>query len=141
MKKFKKVIVSCLAIITLVTSIASISLADSDIIIFEEEIGINADNPNLSMHNNCIEKPLSVSRSSFDIIDGEKVKVSGGTLWAQWKGANHRAKYDHNSKMHRCTAANQVYYERSDWTRPGFQATSPWIRSSLTGNTVRASTK
>lgn len=146
MEKFKKIGALILASMIIATIIPSVTLADNEQIFDKEEgIGIEAINPNILQKDNFDKGDDIITFSSLsnsEIIDGEKVSVSGGTLWAQFRGGSHRAKYDHASKTHRCTATNVAgWQERSAWVQRGYTATSPWISSSLWGNRVFAATK
>lgn len=99
----------------------------------EEGIGIEVNNPGDG----------SSVRSS--LIDGDKVSVLGGTLWATWKdGVSFRANYDHDSKTHRCSATNDHTNEdpvRSEWMPKGVRAISPWLDQTVSNNRVWAKTE
>ncbi|MBV1817889.1 MAG: hypothetical protein KZY61_04890 [Clostridiaceae bacterium] len=145
MKKLKKFGFLVLGIVLLAVPLSSVSFADSlQLISSEEGIGINVDNPSMqkSSTGNQKYRAYRLSRSS-SLIDGKKVSVSGGKLWAQWRnGVDFRAKYDHNKKIHRCSAMNATgFTRRSDWEQPGFRAVSGWVDQSLYGNRVFAKTK
>lgn len=88
-----------------------------------------------------VQKPADVE--TYSTIEGEKVSVSGGKLWATWKdGLVFRANYDHNTKEHRCSAVNDhETVARSAWTRPGYRAISPWLDQTLFANRVLAKTR
>ncbi|OHW61222.1 hypothetical protein EUAN_24150 [Andreesenia angusta] len=106
------------------------------------EIGINVDNPIMKNYSTSQKSNSNVSIMSSTIHVGEKVSVAGGTLWAEFQGAKHRAKYDHSSKEHRSSATNGAgHILRSSWVKPGHRATTEWCSSTITGNKVFGATK
>lgn len=91
-----------------------------------------------------VENPVGGAAVRSSLIEGEKVSVSGGTLWATWKdGVSFRANYDHDSKTHRCSATNDHITEpvRSEWMPKGERAISPWLDQTISNNRVWAKTK
>lgn len=133
-KVLKKSGALALAVTMIVLSVTTTAFASSLKLVSEEGIGINVYNPGGFRAG---------ERGTRAIIDGEKVSVSGGELWATWRdGIDFRANYDHDSKEHRCTAMNDTgYYERSAWERAGRRAISPWVDQSLFGNKAFAATR
>lgn len=108
------------------TTFASPLLYDS-----EEGIGIE------------VEQSPEVATYSNSIIEGDKVSVAGGKLWATWKGGSQfRANYDHNSKTHRCSVTNDhLTRKRSPWEPKGIRAISPWLDQTFTNNKAYANVK
>lgn len=134
MEKSRKSGALVLAVTMLALSVTTTAFASSSKIVSEEGIGINVYNP----------RNFGVAqKSTQDIIEGEKVSVSGGKLWTTWRGgADFRANYDHSTKEHRCTARNDTgYYERSVWEQAGRTAISPWVDQSFSGNKAFAATR
>ncbi|GAA0106740.1 hypothetical protein UT300013_33650 [Paraclostridium sordellii] len=138
MKKMKKFAVLSLATALLVTPLTSVSFADSSKIVSDEGIGIEVYNPFMQDGEFSMFK-----QSPRKDIEGNKVSVAGGTLWATWRdGTSFRANYDHNSKEHRSTARNDTGYQlRSSWVGKRSRAISPWVSQTLFGNRVFGATK
>ncbi|WP_278683794.1 hypothetical protein [Paraclostridium bifermentans] len=136
MKRVKKFVFLTLATALLVAPTAS--FADSTIIDPEEGVGINVYNPTMQDGDSTM---LRSARGGD--IQGDKVYVAGGTLWATWRsGTSFRANYDHRSKVHRSSAVNDNGKAlRSDWVSKGSRAISPWNYQTLYGNRVFGATK
>lgn len=97
-----------------------------------EGVGIEVHNP-----QNVMMQAVS------SLIEGEKVSVSGGSLWATWKdGVVFRANYDHATKTHRCSATNDHFTTiRSQWMPAGSTARTDWLEQTVSNNKVWASTQ
>lgn len=87
-------------------------------------------------------KDVMVTKSSAGTIEGDKVTVSGGSLWATWKdGVLFRANYDHSTKTHRCSATNDHFTTiRSQWMPAGSTARTDWLEQTVSNNKVWAAT-
>lgn len=138
MKIIKKFLVLNLATGLLVTSMASLSFADSPIITSEHGTGIEITNP-FNQEQNFKEFYMDTR----DTIVGDAVDVLGGKLWATWKdGTMFRANYQHTSKTHKCTALNSLGDTKvSDWQPKGILAQTYYLSQTLYGNRVLADTK
>lgn len=136
MKRIKKFVFLSLAAAVLV--IPTHSFADSSIITSEEGMGINVYNP-----INQNEEFSIFNKAPRGDIQGNKVSVSGGTLWATWRdGTSFRANYDHSKKEHRSSAMNDNGKAlRSSWVSKGRTAISPWNYQTLFGNRVFGATR
>ncbi|MFI3211147.1 MAG: hypothetical protein R3Y64_08910 [Peptostreptococcaceae bacterium] len=136
MKRIKKFVFLSLSIALLVAPTTS-AFADSSMIVSEEGIGINIYNPIMNDENFSM-----FNQSSKSTIEGDKVSVSGGTLWATWRnGVDFRANYDHSTKEHRSSSMNANGKPlRSSWVSKGIRAISPWNYQTLYGNKVFGAT-
>lgn len=130
MLKRRKKSVALVAAMAMTLSVGSTVFASPLIYDSEEGIGIE------------VERPTGV-RTRSSIIQGDKVSVSGGTLWTTWKdGVVFRANYDHNSKTHRCSVSNDHgTVKRSNWESKGTTARSPWLDQTFSNNRAYAATK
>ena len=88
-----------------------------------------------------VKESGTIKRAS--LIEGDKVSISGGTLWVTWKdGKLFRANYDHSTKVHRCSVTNDhLAVKRSKWVAAGVTAVSPWLEQTFTNNKAYAATK
>lgn len=105
----------------------------------EEGIGMNVYNP--IMQNKDF---LMINQNIKSIINGDKVNVDGGELWATRRdGRDFRANYDHSNKEHRSSAKNSTSDDpkRSGWVSKGYTAISPWVSQTAFGNRVFGATK
>jgi len=99
-----------------------------------KEFGMDVVNPNLISSKESVG---NFSQLASEIIDGEKVSLEGGTLWAQFQGATHRGNYEHASKEHRTSATNSNGVNKQSLWRPaGIRAVSDWCPSTIMGNKV-----
>lgn len=137
MKRVKKFVFLTLATALLVAPTAS--FADSTIIDPEEGVGIEVHSPTMQNENSSM---LRSARAND--IQGNKVSVSGGTLWATWSGngKSFRANFYHGSKEHRSSSVNDNGIPlRSGWISKRNTAISPWNYQTLYGNRVFGATK
>lgn len=130
---FKKSI--ALVTTTMIMTLSSSTTAFASPLFYDSEEGIGIE----------VDNPVSIATVWSSLIDGEKVSVSDGTLWATWKdGVLFRANYDHDSKTHRCSATNdhvEATPTRSKWMPKGERAISPWLEQTVSNNRVWAATK
>lgn len=132
MKILKKFAALNLATAILVTSMASLSFADSPEII-SSEYGMG-----FEVKNEQNYKP-----SSRKLIVDKPTSVLGGSLWASWlDGTSFRANYQHASKTHMCTARNDSGLTKSSsWKPKGELAQTYYLNQTLYANRVFANTK
>ena len=129
-KRLKKSISLAVTSIMVTLSISTTAFASPVFYTSEEGIGIEVNNSVGDVQTRAV-------------IEGDKVSVLGGTLWATWNnGVTFRANYDHSYKVHRCSATNDHETRmRSEWASPGIRAISPWLSQTLSNNKVWASTE
>ncbi|MDO4338396.1 MAG: hypothetical protein Q4C91_09960 [Eubacteriales bacterium] len=129
-KGLKKLITSAATAMMITLSISTTAFASPVFYTSEEGTGIEV--------SNSVEGVQTRAT-----IQGDKVSVSGGTLWATWKdGVSFKANYKHSSKTHRCSATNDHgTVKRSGWVPAGTTAVSPWLDQTLSNNKVWAATK
>lgn len=129
-RRLKKSMTLAAAAMMATLSISTTAFASPAFYTSEEGIGIEVSNPIEGVQTRAI-------------IEGDKVSILGGTLWATWSnGTLFRANYDHSSKNHRCSATNDHgTVQRSAWVSAGTTAISPWLSQTLNNNKVWAATE
>lgn len=129
-RRLKKSMTLAAAAMMATLSISTTAFASPAFYTSEEGIGIEVSNPIEGVQ----------TRST---IEGDKVSILGGKLWATWKdGTFFKANYDHSSKTHRCSATNDHgTVQRSAWVPGGTRAISPWLDQTLSNNKVWAATE